>query len=556
MDIREITQDVSVAPQIAVDDMAAIRAAGFASVISNRPDDEEAGQPSFSDIRAAAEAEGLKVDHIPVRSGQITDADVVAFGKALANLPGPVLAFCKSGTRAATLWTRTQVGKQSAFDLVVRTQAAGYDMTATVAQFAATDVKHIAAPDVRADIVIVGAGSAGIAVAASLLTRDRTLDITIIDPSEVHYYQPGWTMVGSGVFDAKDTKRQTATLIPAGVTWIKASVAEFTPDADAVILADGRVVGYGRLIVCPGLELNWDGIAGLSETLGRNGVTSNYRYDLAPYTWKLVQGMKTGRAIFTQPPMPIKCAGAPQKAMYLSGDAWSRRGVLKDIDIQFMNAGGVLFGVKEYVPALMEYVAKYDVALNFFHTLTAVDGDARTATFKVAKPDADPTDVTVDFDMIHVCPPQRAPAFIRNSPLADAAGWIDVDQATLRHKTHENIWSLGDVTNAPNAKTMAAARKQAPVVAANVIADIAGKSPAAIYDGYGSCPLTVERGKIVLAEFGYGGKLLPSFPTWLIDGTRPSRLAWTLKAQGLPQVYWHAMLKGREWMAEPEKTPA
>ena len=553
MDIRKITQDVSVAPQIAVSDMAAIKAAGFASVISNRPDGESADQPSFAEIRAAAEAAGLAVAHIPVVSGQISEADVAAFGAALAELPAPVLAFCKSGTRAATLWTRAEAGKRPMADLLARTNAAGYDMTATVAQIASVTDKKLTAPDVHADIVIVGAGSAGIAVAASLLARDKTLEITIIDPSEVHYYQPGWTMVGAGVFDARRTKRQTSGLIPDGVTWIKAAVAEFAPDADAVILTDGRVIGYTRLIVCPGLELHWDGIAGLSETLGRNGVTSNYRYDLAPYTWELVQGLKTGRAIFTQPPMPIKCAGAPQKAMYLSGDAWFRNGALPKIDIQFMNAGGVLFGVKDYVPALMDYVAKYDATLNFFHTLTAVDGAAQTATFRVAKPETEPTEITVDFDMIHVCPPQCAPGFIRNSPLADAGGWVDVDPATLRHKTYQNIWSLGDVTSAPNAKTMAAARKQAPVVADNIIADMAGKSAVSAYDGYGSCPLTVERGKIVLAEFGYGGKLLPSFPKWLIDGTQPSRLAWSLKAQALPQVYWHAMLKGREWMAEPAK---
>ncbi|MFT6683824.1 MAG: sulfide:quinone oxidoreductase [Loktanella salsilacus] len=555
MDIRELTEGVSVAPQIAVNDMAAIKAAGFASVISNRPDGEEAGQPSFADIKAAAEAAGLQALHMPVVSGQIAQADVAAFGAALTSLPGPVLAFCKSGTRAATLWTRSQAGQRPVAELLARTNAAGYDMGATVAAMAETAPPALAEPDVRSDIVIVGAGSAGIAVAASLLARDGGLDITIIDPADVHYYQPGWTMVGGGVFDVAQTKRMMGPLIPDAVTWIKAGVAEFLPDADAVVLGDGRVVGYKRLIVCPGLELHWDGIAGLKDTLGRNGVTSNYRYDLAPYTWELVQGLNKGKAIFTQPAMPIKCAGAPQKAMYLSGDAWFRRGVLKDIDIQFMNAGGVLFGVKDYVPALMDYVAKYDVSLNFFHTLTAVDGAAKTATFKVGTPGSDPKEVTVDFDMIHVCPPQRAPAFIRESALADAAGWVDVDQATLRHKTYCNIWSLGDVMNAPNAKTMAAARKQAPVVAVNVLADIAGKSAVGIYDGYGSCPLTVERGKIVLAEFGYGGALLPSFPEWLIDGTKPSRLAWALKAQALPQVYWHAMLKGREWMAGPEKAP-
>jgi sulfide:quinone oxidoreductase len=285
-------------------------------------------------------------------------------------------------------------------------------------------------------------------------------------------------------------------------------------------------------------------------------VTSNYRFDLAPYTWELVKGLQGGRALFTQPPMPIKCAGAPQKALYLSGDAWFRRGVLKNIDIEFMNAGGVLFGVKDYVPALEKYIEKYGAKLNFFHNLIAVDGPAKKATFRVAKPDTAPQEVTVDFDMMHVTPPQTAPDFIKVSPLADAAGWVDVDQATLRHKTYENIWSLGDVMNAPNAKTAAAARIQAPIVAQNVVDDILGKAPTAIYNGYGSCPLTVERGKIVLAEFGYGGTLLPSFPKWLLDGTKPTRAAWLLKEKVLPPIYWKAMLQGREWMAKPEKVTA
>jgi sulfide:quinone oxidoreductase len=285
-------------------------------------------------------------------------------------------------------------------------------------------------------------------------------------------------------------------------------------------------------------------------------VTSNYRYDLAPYTWELVKGLKSGRALFTQPPMPIKCAGAPQKAMYLSSDHWFKNGALRDIDVNFMNAGGVLFGVKDYVPALEQYIKKYDAKLNFFHNLVAVDGPAKKAWFDVAKPDTPVERIEVEFDMMHVCPPQTAPDFIRVSPLADAAGWVDVDQSTLRHKTYENIWSLGDVMNAPNAKTAAAARMQAPIVAENLVDDIDGKSPTAIYNGYGSCPLTVERGKIVLAEFGYGGALLPSFPKWLLDGTKPTRAAWMLKEQILPPVYWKAMLRGKEWLAKPEKVSA
>lgn len=407
--------------------------------------------------------------------------------------------------------------------------------------------------DSRHTVVIVGGGAAGIATAASLLARDPKLDIAIIDPAERHYYQPGWTLVGAGVFRAEQTVRPMASLIPRGVHWIKAAVAAFEPAQNAVLLDDGRALAYRTLIVCPGLKLDWEAIPGLSETLGKNGVTSNYRYDLAPYTWQQVQALRRGNALFTQPPMPIKCAGAPQKALYLSGDHWQRNGRIGDVKIEFLNAGAVLFGVADYVPALMEYVKRYEATLSFGHTLTAVDGPRRTAIFSRALADGSRETVQRSFDLLHVVPPQRAPDFIKASPLADAAGWVDVDAGTLQHRRYANIFGLGDAGNTGNAKTAAAARKQAPVVAHNVIAQLRDQPLDARYDGYGSCPLTVERGKIVLAEFLYGGKLAPSFPAWLLDGRKPSRLAWLLKERILPPLYWQGMLKGREWMAQPER---
>ncbi len=165
-------------------------------------------------------------------------------------------------------------------------------------------------------------------------------------------------MVGGGVFEPAATARTMASLIPDGVRWIKAAVAAFEPERKAVILEGCRVVRYDRLVVAPGLKLNWVGIEGLAETLGRNGVTSKLPLRLAPYTWDLVRNLRGGRAVFTQPPMPIKCAGAPQKAMYLSADHWLRQGRLGDIAVELYNAGPVLFGVKDYVPALMEYVKR------------------------------------------------------------------------------------------------------------------------------------------------------------------------------------------------------
>ncbi len=552
MDIKKIDKEISVSPQIAPSDLQALAEAGFKAVICNRPDGEGNDQPLFHEIEEAAQAAGLSAHYLPVETGKVGDEDAEHFGELLDSLPKPVLAYCRSGTRSVTLWSLSRGGKLPLPDILSASSDAGYDMSGVVRRIANQGRTPTEAIDARHDVVIVGAGAAGIAVASSLLGRDASLDIAIIDPADIHYYQPGWTLVGGGVFEASDTVRTLSSVLPSKVHWIKAAVAAFEPERNVVVLEGCRVIEYKRLIVCPGLKLDWHKVEGLVDTLGKNGVTSNYRFDLAPYTWQLVQQMKEGQALFTQPPMPIKCAGAPQKALYLSADHWNRNGRLKNIDIAFYNAGGVLFGVKEYVPALMSYIEKYGAELQFNHNLVAIDGPAKKAWFKKTDSNGGEETVEREFDMIHVCPPQCAPDFIRVSPLADAAGWVDVDQNTLRHKTFENVWSLGDVMNAPNAKTAAAARKQAPIVAQNVMNDMRSKSDVSHYDGYGSCPLTVERGKIVLAEFGYGGKLLPSFPSWLIDSQKPSHLAWLLKEKILPPVYWSAMLKGREWLVKPE----
>ena len=552
MEIKALTPHLSVSPQILVADMQNVAEAGFKAIICNRPDGEAPDQPSFKEIEAAANQFGLLAQYLPVETGKVSDADGKDFGVRLATLPGPVLAYCRSGMRSTTMWALSQSGVTPLPQILEASQKVGFDMKALVQRIANGGKTPTNQVDASHDVIIVGGGSAGISVAASLLQRSPQLDIAIIDPADAHFYQPGWTMVGGGIFEAAETARTMASVIPTDVSWIKAAVAAFEPEHNQIILEGCRVVKYKQLVVCPGLKLDWQGIEGLNYTLGRNGVTSNYRFDLAPYTWELVQNLKGGKALFTQPPMPIKCAGAPQKAMYLSADHWTRQGVLNNIDIQFCNAGAVLFGVADYVPALMEYVKKYHIGLNFGETLVAVDGPAHKATFMKNLADGSKEKVVRDFDMIHVVPPQKAPDFVRVSPLADAAGWVDVDPASLRHKTYANVFALGDVANTTNAKTAAAARKQAPVVAHNLLVALGQLKGEAKYDGYGSCPLTVERGKIVLAEFTYGGKLAPSFPSWLIDGTKPSALAWYLKERILPPIYWEAMLKGREWMAQPE----
>jgi len=398
----------------------------------------------------------------------------------------------------------------------------------------------------RFDVVIVGGGAAGCGVAASLKKRNRSITIAIIEPSEKHYYQPAWTLVGAGEFNVANSVRPMADCIPKGVTWLKDKATAFKPEQNQVCTETSGDITYEQLIVATGLKLNWDAITGLVETLGKNGVTSNYRYDLAPYTWQQVQALKSGTALFTQPPMPIKCAGAPQKAMYLSCSHWEQQGVLSDIKVNFNNAGAVLFGVKDYVEPLMQYVKRYNAELSFNSTLVEVDGPNKTAWFNLKDAEGNITRVSKSFDMLHVVPPQSAPDVIKQSPLANPDGWVEVNQHTLQHVRYPNIFSLGDVASTPNAKTVAAVRKQVLILAENLLALRAGRAFPERYDGYGSCPLTVEKGKIILAEFGYGGKLVPTF-NW--DSTIPRKSAWLLKKYLLPIVYWRLMLKGREWLA-------
>jgi sulfide:quinone oxidoreductase len=556
--VKRLTPFISVAAQLQPADMALLASSGFRCVINNRPDNEGEAQPCSETMRIAAEASGLEYHFLPVISGQISDADIAGFRALLERIKGPALAFCRTGTRSASLWALAEAHHLDPQVLLQTAQQADYDLTALLPRLEQywrsegdqplhSVTRSVITP--RYDVLVVGGGAAGCAVTASLLKRDPELRIAIIEPREQHYYQPGWTLVGAGVFDRADTERAMSRCIPAKAQWIRAAAEAIEPEHQQVVLEDGSRISYRALVVCPGLSLDWDAIEGARESLGKFGVTSNYAFELAPYTWQLVQRLRHGKALFTQPPMPIKCAGAPQKAMYLSCDHWLKHGVLKDIQVDFCSAGAVLFGVPDFIPGLMQYVERYAAQLNFNSSLAAVDGPAGKAWFTVADGNGQSRTVERDFDLLHLVPPQHAPNFIRQSALSNAEGWFEAEHETLRHPRFGNIFSLGDVCSAPNAKTAAAVRKQAPVVAENVLSVLDGKGPRAIYDGYGSCPLTVERGKVILAEFGYGGKLLPTFP---LDPRIPRRLAWRLKTQWMPSIYYDMMLKGHEWLAEPK----
>jgi sulfide:quinone oxidoreductase len=390
-------------------------------------------------------------------------------------------------------------------------------------------------------VLIVGGGTAGLTVASQLALQPDAPDIGIIEPSETHYYQPLWTLVGAGVFPREETERQEGDYIPSGAEWVQDRVATFDPGGNAVTTESGRTIGYDYLVVTAGIKLDWDAIPGLRESVGKpgTGVCSNYSYETVGSTWENIRALERGTALFTQPSTGVKCAGAPQKICYLAEDHFRRSGVRSSVKVVFATGTDGIFGVKKYADSLYKVVERKGIETHFKTELVEIRPDAREAVFE---PTGGGEQVVMTYDMIHVTPRQTAPDFIRSSPLAADTGWVDVDAFNLRHNRFTNVFSCGDCSSLPTSKTGAAIRKQAPVLVANLMSSIRGQEMTASYDGYTSCPLVTGYGSLILAEFGYDKQPQESFP---FDQSQERYSMYALKAYGLPRFYWHGMLRGR-----------
>jgi len=390
-------------------------------------------------------------------------------------------------------------------------------------------------------ILIIGGGTAGITVAARLLRKGHK-DVAVMEPSDKHYYQPMWTLVGGGQAKASATERAEASVMPKDVTWIRKAAGEVDPEANTVTCDDGSTHSYDVLVVCPGIQLDWNKTDGLEDTLGRNGVSSNYRFDLAPRMWDFIRGTRSGSAVFMMPFGPMKCAGAPQKIAYLAADYWRKQGVLDKIDVHLVVPTPRIFGIPAIADNLDEVIAGYGIQLHTLSEITAVDADSRKVTLSAVGEGG--TDTTLSFDMLHAVPRQSAPDWIKTSRLStgEPTGYVEVDKHTMQHVRYPNVFALGDAGSTPNSKTGAAIRKQAPAVVENIAAHLSGRPLTGSYDGYSSCPIVTSSHDMLLAEFDYDFNLKPSFPG--LDPTKPHRAYWYLKKYGLPFMYWNLMLKG------------
>ncbi|WP_340084936.1 FAD/NAD(P)-binding oxidoreductase [Siminovitchia sp. FSL H7-0308] len=389
-------------------------------------------------------------------------------------------------------------------------------------------------------VVIVGAGTAGISVAARLLRKSHHLanEIAIIDPAQKHYYQPLWTLVGGGAAKKEDSERDMESLIPEGAFWIQQAVDTFDPDHNKVILKDQTAVTYDFLVVAAGIEIDWGSIKGLKESLGTKNVCSNYSFEHVQYTWETIRHFTSGTALFTHPNSPVKCGGAPQKIMYLAEDFFRKKGIRQNVNIVFGSANPAIFDVVKYRNALEKVVERKEINARFRRDLKEIKAEEKVAIFENLETGSIEE---VRYDMIHAVPHMKAPTFIANSPLADENGWVDVDMYTLQHKKYENVFGLGDNANLPTSKTGAAIRKQAPVVAENIVASMRNQQMNHHYDGYSSCPIVTGYNKLILAEFDYTKEPAESMP--FNQGVERASM-YMMKKDLLPIMYWNGMLKG------------
>ncbi len=428
------------------------------------------------------------------------------------------------------------------------------------------------ASEAKGKIVIIGAGAAGITVAAQLVSKLSNPDITIIAPNEIHLYQPGQTLIAAGVWKESDIQVKTADYIPAGVKWVKAKVTEYSPDTNEVTTDKGEKFAYDFLIVATGLEYAYEKIEGLTaDMIGTNGIGSIYLSDLdsgtasgGDKTWKLIQEFaeqaKKEKVIglFSDPETPIKCGGAPKKIMYLTEHYLRKQGgdARSNADLTFLPNAGKMFGVPEYHDAIVKQFEARNMKWKYKHNLVKVDAAKKEATFANSYEiqgawDADleeykketKTDlITMPFNFLHITPPMKAPDSVGKSPVGSEKGWVPVTQETLQHVKFKNIFALGDVAAVPMGKTGGSVRKQAPVVAQNIVDIMEGKEPSAKYGGYTVCPLITGYGTVMLAEFDWSAKPTPSFP---LDPTVERWIWWALKVYALKPMYFYGMLRGR-----------
>jgi sulfide:quinone oxidoreductase len=380
-----------------------------------------------------------------------------------------------------------------------------------------------------ARILIVGGGSAGIMTAARLrnaLSMDEA-EITIVDRSDKHYYQPGYTLIPFGLEEVENLIKPMKDVIPAGCDFIQDEVVSFNFDNNYVETKGGERLEYDYLVLATGAKLVMEEIEGLAENLYKNGIHTFYTLEGAVKLKEALEEFEGGDFVTVQAPIPFKCPGAPIKFTLLADDYFRRKGIRNNVNITITSALPAIFSREPYASKLDAMFRDRNINTKSGFTPSEIDPEEKV----VRSWEGD----ELHYDLLVVVPPNEGESIYEGTGIADATNFVMADKHKLQLEKYPNVFVLGDCANYPTSKTASGARKQAEILVKNLLAVMKGEEPKARYTGHIICPIITRFGKAMFAEFDYEKSISPAQEMWS---------NWVIKVYMLRPMYWSLMLRG------------
>jgi sulfide:quinone oxidoreductase len=392
-------------------------------------------------------------------------------------------------------------------------------------------------------LLVLGAGTAGTMVVNKLrprLPRDEW-EITIVDRSETHHYQPGYLFVPFGTYEPEEIVKPRTRLIKDGIRQVTGVIEELVTDDRLVRLADGTELAYDQLVIATGTHPNPDETPGLAEPEARErGVHSFYTLEDAVALRDAMERFDGGRLVVNLIDLPIKCPVAPLEFAFLA-EAWlHERGLRERTELTYVTP---LDGAFTKPLAARELGGMFDergIGLEADFMLERVDLETRQLVSYDER--------EVPFDLLVTVPLNMGADFIARSGLGDELNHVRVDKHTFLADGHDDVFAIGDAANLPTSKAGSVAHFAVDVFVDNFVRHIDGLPMQERFDGHANCFIESGHGKAMLLDFNYDTEpLTGSFP---LPEVGPFRLLGENEANHLGKlafrwVYWHLLLPGR-----------
>ena len=393
-------------------------------------------------------------------------------------------------------------------------------------------------------LLVLGAGTAG-TMAINKLRPRLPMDeweITVVEPSDVHHYQPGYLFLPFGAYTPDETQEPTDRFIPAGVERVCAEVDRVDAEANTVLLTDGRTLPYDYLIIATGTSPRPDQTPGMDdEAVWRDSVHEFYTFEGAMALREKLETWPGGRLVVHITEMPIKCPVAPLEFTFLADAFFEEKGMRDQVEIVYVTP--------------LEGAFTKPVASKLLGSMLDERKISLEPDFMIERVDADPQQIVsmdereVPFDLLVTVPLNMGADFIGRSGLGDDLNYVPVDKETLLSTKYDNIFAIGDASNIPASKAGSVAHFSIDLFPDNFINHVNGKPMAKRFDGHANCFVESGHGKGMLIDFNYDTEPLPG--KYPLPGIGPFSLLKETDINHLGKLafrwmYWNLLLPGKE----------